>query len=241
MQFINIIKNVFLGLSFSLLLGCALLSAPEPAPVVSLTDYREVTSGIHVVSKGETLYQIAFQYGRDYRDIATVNGLAYPYTIYPHQKLNLRAPSRAELKQKSKLAKPTRPTQQTVQPQQYTKNEVWMWPVKGNIIKNYSTKGGFKGVDIGGSLNTPIRAAKSGKVVYSGNGLRGYGNLLIIKHDDSYLSAYGHNARLLVKEGEWVTKGQQVALMGKTDTQSVRLHFEIRKDGKPINPVSVLS
>lgn len=239
MHFINIFRFPCFVLCL-LLSGCVLFNSPEPAPVVSLTDYHEVTSGIHVVSKGETLYQIAFKYGRDYRDIAAVNHLSSPYTIYPNQKLNLRLASTQERRQELKPATVQRPIKELKPTPQFAKNEQWQWPVRGNIIKSYSAKGGFKGIDIGGKLRAPVLAAKSGKVVYSGNGLRGYGNLLIIKHDESYLSAYGHNDKLLVKEGDWVTKGQQVALMGKTDTQSVRLHFEIRKDGKPINPISVL-
>lgn len=234
-----------------LLSGCSMFNNPMPAPVVSLTDYKLVTSGTHVVSPGETLYEIAWKYGRDYRDLAAANGLKSPYTIYPHQKINLRIAT-AQERQKLVHQKPSTPIKK-ITPAQDTKivkesnapisinnNETWAWPVKGKIIKHYSKQGGFKGIDIAGILNTPVVAAKSGKVVYSGNGLRGYGNLLIIKHNESFLSAYGHNDKLLVKEGDIVQKGQTVATMGKTDAESVRLHFEIRKDGIPINPESLL-
>ncbi len=98
----------------------------------------------------------------------------------------------------------------------------------------------MKGIDIAGNLGTQVKAAGNGKVVYSGTGLRGYGQLVIIKHNETYLSAYGHNSKLLVKEGQQVTKGQTIAEMGSTDTSQVKLHFEIRKNGQPINPLNVL-
>ena len=114
----------------------------------------------------------------------------------------------------------------------------WGWPVNGQVVSRFSEKS--KGVGIGGSLKQPVLASASGIVVYSGNGLRGYGNLIIIKHNDSYLSAYGHNSKILVHEGERVSKGQKIAEMGSTDGGVVKLHFEIREKGKPVNPLSYL-
>jgi lipoprotein NlpD len=117
----------------------------------------------------------------------------------------------------------------------------WQWPVEGKVARNFSATGnGNKGVDIVGQLNQPVYAAADGEVVYSGSGLRGYGNLVIIKHNDLYLSAYAHNNELLVKEGERIAKGKQIATMGKSDTDSVMLHFEIRRDGKPVDPLVFL-
>lgn len=113
----------------------------------------------------------------------------------------------------------------------------WLWPTKGRVIKTFSTGDqGNKGIDIAGQRGQPIVSTAAGTVVYSGNALRGYGNLIIIKHNDDYLSAYAHNDQLLVREGQTVTAGQRIATMGSSGTNSVRLHFEIRYQGKPVNP-----
>jgi lipoprotein NlpD len=114
----------------------------------------------------------------------------------------------------------------------------WVWPAKGKIVAAYTEAS--KGMDISGSLGLPVLAAASGKVVYSGTGLRGYGKLVIIKHNNTYLSAYAHNHNIVVKEGEEVKKGQKIAEMGSTDTEQVKLHFEIRKQGKPVDPSKYL-
>lgn len=117
---------------------------------------------------------------------------------------------------------------------------VWRWPTGGNIRNRFAPSGGKKGLDIEGKMGQPIFAAAGGKVVYSGDGLIGYGNLIIIKHDNTYLSAYGHNRRLLVKEGSEVKQGQKIAEMGDSGKQGVILHFEIRRDGKPVDPLRYL-
>ena len=114
----------------------------------------------------------------------------------------------------------------------------WIWPAKGKVLEGFSESS--KGVDIAGKLGQPVLAAAAGKVVYSGAGLRGYGNLIIVKHNDTYLSAYAHNSKLLVKEGQAVTRGQKIAEMGNSDTELVKLHFEIRMHGKPVDPLKHL-
>ncbi|WP_333780877.1 murein hydrolase activator NlpD [Dryocola boscaweniae] len=117
----------------------------------------------------------------------------------------------------------------------------WRWPTDGNIIENFSaTEGGNKGIDIAGSKGQAIVATASGRVVYAGNALRGYGNLIIIKHNDDYLSAYAHNDTMLVREQEEIKAGQKIATMGSTGTSSTRLHFEIRYKGKSVNPLRYL-
>lgn len=117
----------------------------------------------------------------------------------------------------------------------------WAWPAKGKIIGSFSTRiGGNQGIDISGKYGEPIKAAASGRVVYSGSGVRGYGNLIIIKHTDSYLSAYAYNKRNLVTDGAWVQRGQTIALMGRNTAGRVMLHFEIRKNGQPVNPLNYL-
>jgi len=129
-----------------------------------------------------------------------------------------------------------------------TKNETasiasikWQWPAKGQIIQSFSSSSvGKKGIQIAGNVGDPITAAAEGHVVYSGNSLVGYGNLVIVKHNEIYLTAYAHNRRVLVNEGERVTQGQTIAEMGASGTDRNKLHFEIRKDGQPVNPISYL-
>ena len=116
----------------------------------------------------------------------------------------------------------------------------WGWPAKGRIVAGFSEATSLKGIDIAGSAGQPVTASAGGKVVYAGSGLRGYGKLIIIKHNDAYLSAYAHNRDILVKEGQQVVKGQKIAEMGNTDADQVKLHFEIRRQGKPVDPLRYL-
>jgi lipoprotein NlpD len=117
---------------------------------------------------------------------------------------------------------------------------VWGMPTQGKLIGQFSESANRKGIDIAGKLGQPIVASAAGKVVYSGSGLRGYGKLIIIKHNKTYLSAYAHNDKVLVKEGQSVTRGQKIALMGNTDADQVKLHFEVRRLGKPVDPAKYL-
>jgi len=116
----------------------------------------------------------------------------------------------------------------------------WIWPAKGKVVGNFSETANLKGIDIAGAAGTPVLASAGGTVVYAGTGLRGYGKLIIIKHNKTYLSAYAHNRDILVKEGQQVTRGQKIAEMGNTDTTEVKLHFEIRRLGKPMDPARYL-
>lgn len=113
----------------------------------------------------------------------------------------------------------------------------WSWPATGKVIGNFAQS---KGVDIAGKAGDPVLAAADGKVVYAGSGLRGYGQLIIVKHDATFLSAYAHNQKILVKEGQAITRGQRLAEMGNTDSDSVKLHFEVRRQGKPVEPLDFL-
>ncbi len=122
----------------------------------------------------------------------------------------------------------------------FNKSLSWSWPVKGKLLQSFAPAKGKKGIDIVAREGTPIKAAESGKVVYSGQGLRGYGLLLIIKHNETFLSAYAHNQSLLINEGQIVKKGQTIARLGNTGTDRNKLHFEIRKNGQPVNPLSYL-
>jgi lipoprotein NlpD len=115
----------------------------------------------------------------------------------------------------------------------------WAWPARGRLTRRFA-QDGSKGLDIAAFVGAPVRAAAAGRVVYAGSGLVGYGKLIIVKHNDTYLSAYAHNDRLLVKEGESVVRGQQIAHMGRAGGQAARLHFEIRRDGKAVDPLTYL-
>lgn len=118
---------------------------------------------------------------------------------------------------------------------------VWQWPASGRVIASFKTKGKVnKGINLAGSLGSPVKASANGRVVYAGNGLLGYGNLVIVEHSQQYLSAYAHNSRVLVKENDMVKSGQKIAEMGRSGADRVMLHFEIRRDGKPINPLRFL-
>jgi lipoprotein NlpD len=120
-------------------------------------------------------------------------------------------------------------------------NGKWVWPTRGKVIRSFRKNStGKKGIDIGGHPDQPVKAAANGKVVYVGSGLVGYGRLIIVKHNESLLSAYGHNSKLLVAEGDHVTAGQMIAKMGNSGTDRTALYFEIRKDGKPVNPMQYL-
>jgi lipoprotein NlpD len=115
----------------------------------------------------------------------------------------------------------------------------WIWPASGKVVGTFS-EGGAKGIDIAGKAGDPVLAVSDGKVVYSGTGLRGYGKLVIVKHSSTYLTAYAHNQKILVKEGQSVVKGQKIAEMGNTDADQVKLHFEVRKQGRPVDPLKHL-
>jgi lipoprotein NlpD len=202
-------------------------------------------TGYHVVRQGDTLSSIAFQYGFDYRQLAAWNNLGDGSLIYEGQVISLVPPANGRANTRVTQSVPATGTSSkplpvyTPPPEQRVAG--WQWPTQGPVVEGYqkSVKTD-SGIQIGGTYGQPVQAASSGTVVYAGNALKGYGNLLIIKHNDTYLSAYGFNSELLVKEGEQVTGGQRVALMGQTPARQVLLHFEIRKDGKPVNPTTYL-
>ena len=194
------------------------------------------------VRKGDSLSVIAYQYDLRTQQLASLNGLKSPYIIHPGQTLRLTAPqaSRATKSPTKPATKPARRTMTASLPNDNAKIN-WQWPVSGKLIATFNgNKSDRKGIDIAAKEGKVVRAAAPGKVVYSGNGLISYGNLVIIKHNRTYLSAYAHNRRLLVKEGEIIKSGQKIAELGKTGTDSPRLHFEIRKNGKPVNPLKYL-
>jgi lipoprotein NlpD len=225
------------------------------APVTNY-DPEPVTKGFHEVVQGDTLYSISWRYGLDYRDVAEWNGISGSYVIYPGQKIRLipgQGPSGRVVTSQSPnntsspsntVSKPkTPPANKVVQqrPRPAINQLVieWHWPTNGKLIKS-DTPIAQKGLDISGSEGQKIKAAANGIVVYSGSGLLGYGNLIIIKHNEIFLSAYAHNREMRVKEGDTVNAGQDIATMGKTSRGQTLLHFEIRKNGKPTDPLQYL-
>lgn len=227
---------LFLGLLLVILSGCELFDTQSPAPVTNKKSHTHLKR--HTVKAGETLYEIAFKYNLDYRDLAKFNHLDASYKIYPNQQLALSASGKTKSFSQTISVKKSSEKRQTP----LVKNGNWHWPCQGTIHKRFCKQGDdlHKGIDITAPFATPIFATQGGKVVYAGEGLRGYGKLLIIKHNEDFLSAYAHNHALLVKEGMEVTTGQKIALMGKSDTDEVKLHFQIRYRGKPVDPLHYL-
>lgn len=240
------------GLAILIVLSLTACSAHGPAPVSDRYQSSEVSPDAHRVSRGDTLFSIAFRYGTTVERLAAINGIKPPYTIYIDQRLKLvgSGPVKAVEKPISyspkvvskPIAKRPRPVTAATKPIQHI-DSVWYWPLKskGSLtarFKEGSTSN--KGIDIAAARGTPVLASRAGTVVYAGSSLPGYGNLLIIKHDSEYLSAYAHNERLLVKEGDAVSAKQHIANLGSTSSPSPKLHFEIRRDGKPIDPLVLL-
>jgi lipoprotein NlpD len=248
------------------------------------SSYSKTPDGYYRVRKGDTLHAIAFKFGMDWRQIANVNGISSPYTIYPDQELRLSstgsspsgtttrsgggrtvvtaAPSKNSTS--TTVDVPPRKAESTPAPAVVTKAPPaatkpapastskpvpsrsadpgkWIWPVAGRIISNFSPNDpARKGIDIGGKEGEPVVASAAGEVVYSGSGLIGYGELVIIKHNERLLSAYAHNQKRLVTEGQSVTSGERIATMGRNDRNQAMLHFEIRLDGNPQDPLKYL-
>ncbi len=199
----------------------------------------------HIVQSGETIYSIAFQNGIDQRDLIGWNKLDSGELIFAGQRLRLTAPEGyVPGRSSSSSATTTRrqePVRRSSSGQSGAAAVKWRWPTEGSVISAFgATAKTQSGIHIAGKRRQPIVAAASGEVVYAGNSLPGYGQLLIIKHTSNYLSAYGHNQKLLVGEGDRVQAGQVIAKMGDGPGQRPLLHFEIRRSGKPVNPVSYL-
>ena len=196
------------------------------------------------VKRGQNVYRIATENGLTALDLALWNDIPPPYTIHPGQRLRLYpggqggTAARPATPSKPAAPKPAKPTPIVIPA---TSNIAWRWPADGGVIETYA--GGDptrQGIDIAGKGGQPVRAAADGVVVYSGSGLVGYGELVIIKHNDQWLSAYGHNRARLVNEGQVVKAGQQVAEMGRSGASRDMLHFEIRYNGKPVDPQQYL-
>lgn len=244
--------------------ACAQRTGPAPVDSVyrgkSIFDFEpnSLTQANYTVIKGDTLYSISFRSGVELKQLARQNNIKPPYSIFPGQTLLLHKSSNPKGSKKQNpskqiiISKPekkvaTESNQEYLKTRKQNVNKInnpigfdlgsWRWPASGKIVARFSNAElGNKGLEIAGKRGDPIYAANSGKVVYAGKALRGYGNLIIIKHSDDYLSAYAHNQVNRVKEQDWITVGQHIADMGDTDTDEVKLRFEVRFRGSTVDP-----
>jgi len=230
-------QALFLGLFLSLLMqGCGMREGGL-APVEEST-WRGTSSSAerHVVTRGETLYAIAFRYEQDYHRLAALNALKSPYALRVGQVIKLKSSSPVEnFADSIAKALPSPPRLPSV-----SDVSSWRWPAMGRIMATFAPRKGRKGIDIAGKKGASIRASAAGVVAYSGDGLPGYGNLIILKHDTEYLTAYGNNQKNLVKSGQHIKKGQVIAEMGVVNRRFWGVHFEMRKRGEPVNPLNYL-
>ncbi|MBL4819788.1 MAG: peptidoglycan DD-metalloendopeptidase family protein [Gammaproteobacteria bacterium] len=226
---------------------------------------REVRSSagtqtrFHRVARGDTLYSIAFQYDLDFRNLALANNLRPPYTIRIGQQLSLDinrqmtpvTPSGTSAgrvvgnntvaRSQGASSSGSGVTRQSITRRAVSRDPQWQWPVRGGLINNFQTNSGAgKGIDISAVNGQAVRSAASGEVVYAGNGIQGSGNLIIIRHSDRFLSAYAHNSTMAVTEGDRIGAGDQIAEVGANPEGVPMLHFEIRLDGQPVDPLRYL-
>lgn len=260
----KMIKTVVLSMAVAtaaIVTGCA--SKPQ---INGGTRYVQAPN-YYTVRSGDTLSAIANRYGLNYLDIAALNDIAAPYRIYVNQSLRLKGSVAQRTTSTQAMAQTTPIQRQTInlppQQQVITKTQPvvpkaviptipvnpsstlasnlrWVKPTNGAIIQSFNFASNVKGTRYGGNEGDPIFAAANGQVVYAADGLKEYGNLVLIKHVDGYISAYAHNSKMLVKSGDNVTAGQKIAEMGSTGASRVMLEFQVRLDGKPVNPTTVL-
>ncbi|WP_370463069.1 peptidoglycan DD-metalloendopeptidase family protein [Limnohabitans sp. Bal53] len=230
------------------------MSAPVAAPAAETVKVLPGAEnagkpGYYTVQRGDTLTRIGLDHGQSWRDLVSWNNLPNAHLIEVGQVLRVAPPNATvaangvvvqPMGGSTEAATPAKPAAAPVPaPSANDEGLGFAWPASGSVI------GGFdeaknKGLDIAGKAGDPVLAAADGQVVYAGAGLRGYGNLIILKHNNTFLTAYAHNQALLVKEDQKVRKGQKIAEMGKTDADRVKLHFEIRRQGKPVDPAKYL-
>ncbi len=239
------------------------VTAPVPAEAAKPLPGAENNGkpGYYTVKPSDTLIRIGLENGQNWKDLVKWNALDNPNIIEVGQVLRVVPPgvdpnaasskpiTSAKVETKPLDAKPAGaaasgapPASSTTAPAAAREGDDdvnWAWPAGGAVVAPFD-EGKVKGLGIGGKAGDPVMAAADGRVVYAGSGLRGYGNLIILKHNSTYLTAYAHNQTLLVKEDQAVRRGQKIAEMGSTDADGVKLHFEIRKQGKPIYPAKLL-
>ena len=242
----------------------AVTPAPAPAPTARTAS----PDGTYTVQPGDTLGSIAQSFGRDVREVARWNSIDDPARIRVGQVLRVVPPATqaATLPVTPVGPASTRPLDApavapSIPPPAATDSGTgagpvasipesrpapaaptasdWIWPASGKVVDKFDEKRN-KGISIAGKEGDPVVASADGTVVYSGSGLKGYGNLVILKHNDDFISAYAHNKQILVKQGQAVKRGQRIAEVGRTDATETKLHFEIRRQGKPVDPLAYL-
>ena len=245
----HLFRNALLAAAAALALAACSSAVVREAAPKSLPKYGAST----LVQRGDTVYRIATSNGISPLDLAMWNGIRAPYTIYPGQRLMLYpgaggssrpAPVRAVQAPKTSRTPTSRATTTVAAPatqNPISSNVGWRWPADGALLNRFQPgEPTRQGIDIGGTGGAPVSAAGDGVVVYSGSGLVGYGELIIVKHNEQWLSAYGHNRRRLVNEGQLVKSGQQIAELGRSGASRDMLHFEVRHNGKPVDPLHYL-
>ncbi|WP_137733094.1 peptidoglycan DD-metalloendopeptidase family protein [Pseudaquabacterium pictum] len=237
------------------------LAAPADAVKVLPGAENAGKPGYYTVKPGDTMIRIGLEQGQNWRDIVRWNSIENPNLIEVGQVLRVVPPQAdatalasqavapAKVESKPLDAKPAAAASTAapapaavVAPAAAPANDdepAWAWPSAGSVLAGFE-EGKQKGLAIAGKAGDPVLAAADGRVVYAGSGLRGYGNLVIVKHNNTYLTAYAHNQTLLVKEDQAVRRGQKIAEMGSSDAERVQLHFEIRRQGKPVDPAKLL-
>lgn len=190
-------------------------------------------SDVYTVKPGDTLIRIGLDSGQSPGDIARWNGLIDPGKIVAGQVLRLLPPASGEMPTTVKSTTPAAATAVV------TEELIWVWPGQGPVLTSFG-QSNMKGIEIGGDAGDAVLAAADGKVIYAGAGLRGYGNLVILKHSNTYVSVYAHNQMLMVKEEEAVKRGQKIAEFGSSEADRIKLHFEVRKLGDPVDPAKYL-
>jgi lipoprotein NlpD len=235
-----------------------LVFAPiDSKPLPNMTNSQNAGKpGYYTVKPGDTIMQVGRVTGQNWRDIVKWNNLDNPNQVETGQVLRVAPPEGSVVKPPVVAipVTPTPPVPSASVPSATPDEDIaWMWPSSGSLISGYDDTGGYcagipapvglcksKGLKIAGKLGDPVYASADGRVVYAGSAVRGYGNLIILKHNETYLTAYAHNQTLLVKEDQTVRKGQRIADMGSTDSERVMLHFELRRNGKPVDPAKFL-
>jgi lipoprotein NlpD len=242
-------SGVWVLCALALLSGCTNQSGTR-APVTDLNNANSGIARMYVIKPGDTLNKIARANGVDEATLLRLNKLVNPNRLIVGQTLRLSEGSEPA----APVARPSAPSKPEARPLDASSsgsqmNETvapasdaglisWGWPANGKVIQGFTQT--TKGIDIAGNAGDAIESAANGKVMYAGNGVRGLGNLIIVNHDNGFITAYAHNRTLLVKAGQDVKKGAKIAEMGQTDAASVRLHFEVRRQGTPVDPLQYL-